>query len=76
MPRCVVCGDKFKVSEARSEFDSRFPSDISYEDSYPDHDYCASCAIAETEGLINQGAAVDMMNGDLDYDDEFVKKWL
>ena len=76
MAICVNCGDRFKVSEARSEFDSRFSSDITYDDCYPDHDYCAACAIGETESLINQGAAVDMVNGDLDYDDEFVKKWL
>lgn len=76
MAKCVICGNRFKVGEARAEYDARFYSYIFYDDSYPEHNYCALCAIGETEGFINEGAAIDMMNGDLDYDDDFVKEWL
>ena len=76
MARCCVCGDSFKLREVRSEFDSRFPSDMSYDELYPNHDYCLDCAISDTESLMSQGAAIDMVNGDISYDDDFVKKWL
>ena len=75
MARCVICGVKFKVSEARSEFNSRFPADMFY-DVFPENNFCGTCAIGEAETSMNQGAAIDMMNGDLEYDDDFVKEWL
>ena len=76
MPRCIVCGNSFKLRDAREEYESRFNGELIYDEDYPDHDYCATCAIGESENLMNQGAAIDMMNGDADYDDDFVKEWL
>lgn len=48
---------------------------LEYEDNYGG-EVCAACAIPDSEGLIDQGRAIDMVNGDEDYDDDFVQQHL
>jgi hypothetical protein len=36
----------------------------------------ADCAIPDTQSNINIGKAIDMMNGEEVYDEDFVKRWL
>ncbi|MEV4562010.1 hypothetical protein AB0K51_34240 [Kitasatospora sp. NPDC049285] len=43
----------------------------SYDEYYPDG-VCANCAVPDTNSNISQGRAILMMNGDEDYDDDFV----
>lgn len=75
--KCVACDCKFDIDEARDEYNSYFDDDcIDYDEDYPDHNLCGDCAIAETESNINTGKAIDMVNGEDDYDQDFVDKWL
>lgn len=75
MVKCCRCGMKFNVSEARNEYNTTFGDGLNYDEQYGG-EVCADCAIPDTESLINQGRAIDMMNGDDDYDDDFVQEWL
>jgi len=72
---CTRCGAEFDVDEARDEYNSEFDGSISYDEEY-DGDVCANCAISEANSYMNVGKAIDMMNGDADYDDDFVKNHL
>ena len=75
MAKCTMCGKKFDVSDTRNEYNAAFDGEIDYDEEYGG-EVCADCAISETESNINVGRAIDMMNGDEDYDDGFVQKWL
>ena len=75
MEKCCRCNIKFNVSEARSEYNSHFDGDADYDDEFGG-EVCAECAISDSESNMNLGRAIDMMNGDEDYDDDFVDKWL
>lgn len=75
MAKCIECGTEFDVEEARDEYNSKFNGDLDY-DEICGGEYCADCGIVYAEGLENQGRAIFMMNGDEDYDDDFVQKYL
>lgn len=74
MPKCNECGQPFDVDSAREDFDAAFPDgDLDY-DEETHGTICASCIITRFEGLVDQGRAIDMMNGEEDYDADFVEK--
>ncbi|WP_344390873.1 hypothetical protein [Streptomyces vastus] len=73
--KCVRCGKAFDVEDARDEYNSEFGGDLDYDENYAG-EVCADCAIPDSDGLINQGRAIFMMNGDEDYDDDFVRMYL
>lgn len=76
MAKCEECGTKFNVDDARSEFDEEFPEDdIDYDELY-EGGLCGSCAASQASSNMNAGRAIDMMNGDEDYDDDFVQAHL
>lgn len=75
MTTCVRCGDEFEVEDARQEYDAEFGGDPEYDDNYGG-EVCGSCAVIDSQHLINQGAAIDMTNGDEDYDADHVEKYL
>jgi hypothetical protein len=78
MAKCSRCGKRFSVSDTKSEYEDEFGNDIDsdyYEFSYG-NEVCASCAISDTYSNMNLGRAIDMMNGEEYYDDDFVKRYL
>lgn len=75
MAKCCRCGTRFNVSDARDEYSSTFEGEIDDDEQYGG-EVCANCAILDTESNINLGRAIFMMNGDEDYDDDFVQQWL
>jgi hypothetical protein len=78
MAKCCRCGKRFNVSEARDEYIAEFNGEIdgdTFDDTYG-HEVCAECAIADSYSNINIGKAIDMWNGDEDYDADHVKKYL
>lgn len=75
MAKCSWCGKRFNVTEARSEYNSEFDGEINYDEEYGG-EVCSDCAISETNSNMNLGRAIDMMNGEEAYDDDFVKKHL
>ena len=52
-----------------------FDGELNYDEEYGGQ-LCADCAISDTSSNINLGRAIDMMNGDEDYDDDFVREHL
>ncbi|WP_405823085.1 hypothetical protein OG241_41535 [Streptomyces sp. NBC_01390] len=74
MTKCLECKTEFNVEEARDEYNSEFGEGISY-DEYGEG-LCGSCAASETQSNMNHGNAILMMNGDVDYDDDHVQKYL
>lgn len=75
MAKCCVCGKRFNVKDARSEYNSEFDGGLDYDDDF-EGEVCADCAISTSQSNMNLGQAIDMMNGEEDYDDDFVKKYL
>lgn len=75
MAKCCRCRNEFNVSEARIDYNAEFDGDIDYDDEYGG-EVCADCAISDTNSNMNRGKAIDMMNGDEEYDDDFVEKHL
>ncbi|WP_143110704.1 hypothetical protein [Streptomyces sp. cf124] len=71
MTTCIECTTEFDVEEARAEYNSEFGGELDYDEYGAGH--CASCAISETESNMNHGRAILMMNGEEDYDDDFVQ---
>ena len=75
MAKCDECGKRFNVSDARSDYNDEFDGELNYDEEYGGQ-LCADCAISDTSSNINLGRAIDMMNGDEDYDDDFVREHL
>jgi hypothetical protein len=73
LAKCLNCGTRFDVSAVRAEYEE-------YGEEYGEGDHnddlCADCAMPGLESTVNAGRAILMMNGDEDYDDDFVQKWL
>ncbi len=66
--KCCQCGKKFDVDFARAEYENLFPEDdMTYDEIFPDHDFCGLCAIAFVESNIAIGREIDEWNGDDDY---------
>ncbi|MER7836190.1 hypothetical protein ABTY98_09800 [Streptomyces sp. NPDC096040] len=79
MVTCFECKREFDVEDERDEYESYFNGELDYDEDCggePGEGLCAGCGIVRSEGLINQGRAIFMMNGDEDYDDDFAQKWL
>lgn len=74
MVKCCECNTEFDVEDARSEYTAEYGGELDY-DEYG-QGYCGSCAISEAESNMNVGRAIDMMNGEEDYDDDFVQQYL
>lgn len=75
MTTCIRCNQKFDVDESRATYNAEFNGELDYDEEM-EGEVCADCALLEAESNINQGRAIDMMNGEEDYDDEFVEKHL
>lgn len=79
MAKCLNCEKRFNVSEARKEFNDALDGEYNY-DSEIGGTLCFDCAIydydPEYSSNSNLGKAIQMMNGDEDYDDDFVNEWL
>lgn len=75
MAKCCRCGNRFDVSEARIVYNAEFNGEIDYDEEYGS-EVCAYCAISDTDTNMNLGKAIDMMNGDEEYDDDFIEKHL
>jgi hypothetical protein len=80
MATCDLCRKSFEVSETRDEYNWHFrkAGGVDYDEQYPSDEgsACASCAISQSESFMNTGAAILMVNGELDYDDEHVTDFL
>lgn len=74
MAKCEECGARYNKADACNEYESYFDHEMPYDSDV--EDMCASCAIAESESLMNIGKAIDMMNGEEDYDNDFVERYL
>lgn len=70
MAKCLNCGETFDAATVREDYDE-LVGDGDYDD-----DLCTGCAIPDWESNANLGRAIMMMNGEEDYDDDFVQKWL
>ena len=57
------------------KYNAHFGGDLDYDED-AGGDCCAGCAIATAESNIDLGRAIDMMNGDVDDDDDFVTQHL
>ncbi|MDW4918480.1 hypothetical protein [Streptomyces californicus] len=78
MTKCAECGDDFNVSDARDEYRAEW-SDAGEENEYDElyaGGLCGSCALSQTGSNLNAGQAIMMVNGDMDYDQEHVDKYL
>ncbi|WP_189313541.1 hypothetical protein [Streptomyces brasiliensis] len=65
-----------RIEDARNEYNSEFNGDPDFDEYCGEGDLCGGCAASQTASEINQGRAIFMMNGDEDYDDDFVQKHL
>lgn len=76
MDKCDRCGTRFDVSDAREEYNEEFGRDsgIDYDDF--GGGVCANCAISQSQSEIDLGRAIQMWNGDEDYDADHVGKSL
>ncbi|MCB5294187.1 hypothetical protein [Arthrobacter sp. SO3] len=77
MATCDECKKEFDVGVERDEFNIEFPEDdIDYDEEIEGGPQCASCVGSRIESNNNVGRAIDMMNGDEDYDGDHVEKYL
>ncbi|WP_158686604.1 hypothetical protein [Streptomyces griseoflavus] len=77
MQKCGECGTEFDIEDARKEYNAEFNgSPDYYDDEYGAGELCGGCAASATSSALNHGNAILMMNGDVDYDDDFVQKYL
>lgn len=76
MAKCDYCGKRFNLSEAKEMFNEEF-GDVHYDDIYfNDEIICGDCAIEQASSNMAVGRAILMVNGEEDYDDDFVQRWL
>ena len=75
MEKCCRCEKMFNVSDAREEYNAEFGGAPDYDEEFGG-EVCADCAISDTHSNMNLGKAIDMMNGDEDYDADHVEKYL
>jgi hypothetical protein len=54
------CGKKFEVDDARSEYDAEdeWAGELTYDEDFPEHSICGSCAIAITVENLGAGRAM------------------
>lgn len=75
MATCNECKTEFDVDEAREAVNAEYDGDIDYDEAM-EGEVCGDCSISRFDSEINVGRAIDMMNGDEDYDDDHVEKYL
>ena len=75
MSKCAECGSEFDVEKVRAEYKAEFGADFDYDEDF-DWPACALCASSETESNMNVGRAIDMVNGEVPYDADFVGDYL
>lgn len=75
MTRCTECGESFDIEDARAEYNQAFNGELDYDEDFAG-EKCGGCAIAQSESEINVGLAIDMMNGEANYEPEHVEKYL
>lgn len=75
MKRCAECGESFDVDDARDDYNEAFKGELDYDEDFAG-EKCGTCAVAQSESEINIGLAIDMMNGETNYDAEHVEKYL
>ena len=76
MTICSMCGKRFNLSKTRQEYNDEFAGDPDYDEIYEVGDVCVDCAMPDTHDNIAIGMAINMVNCDADYEDDFVRKWL
>ncbi|MDQ1058059.1 hypothetical protein QFZ23_001960 [Arthrobacter globiformis] len=69
MATCIECNAEFDVDDAREAVNTEYDGDIDYDET-TEGELCGDCSISRFDSEINVGRAIDMMNGDEDYDDE------
>ena len=77
MPECS-CGRQFDPSDAKREFNAEFGRALGvdhYTEEYGGR-VCGICAMEDTGTNMNVGRAIDMVNGEEPYDDDFVQDHL
>jgi hypothetical protein len=71
MAKCLNCGASFNVAAVRNEYQELVDGG-DYEG-----DLCRECALPlDVQSNMNLGRAIDMTNGEEDYDDDFVQEHL
>ena len=75
MATCGECGSDFDPVSSAMEYAAESGQNGEYEELY-EGELCASCALSRTSSNLNLGRAMDMMNGEEAYDDDFVEKHL
>jgi hypothetical protein len=75
MAKCVECDKEFDVEDARDDYNSEWDGDPDY-DEQTGGEWCGPCGISKSQGEMNLGRAILMMNGDEDYDADHVEKYL
>jgi hypothetical protein len=75
MVTCTHCGSGFDVDKARSAVTAEYDGDIDYDEEM-DGEVCGDCSISKFDSNMNLGRAIMMMNGDEDYDEDHVEKYL
>lgn len=74
MTTCGTCGTSFDAPAARAQCREEFGSD-DYDDVCAGED-CGDCSVSTAESNYGSGLAIMMMNGDADYDEEHVERYL
>ncbi|SEB55575.1 hypothetical protein SAMN04489806_1095 [Paramicrobacterium humi] len=75
MARCTECGTLFDIDDARDDYNAEFNGELDYDEDFVGTK-CGNCAISQSASEINVGAAIDMMNGEIEYDADHVEKYL
>jgi hypothetical protein len=75
MAECGECETQFDPADAQRRYDAAFGDGFDYAEQYGGS-VCGDCAIDQTQSEINVGRAIDMVNGEEAYDDDFVQKHL
>jgi hypothetical protein len=57
MPTCENCGAPFAVDDARREYESHDEWNWTYEEEFPEHSVCGSCASNDTLENVGAGRA-------------------
>lgn len=72
MRKCQDCGEPFDVADDKETYDE-------YKDEFESQPYspydCVSCLIPDVGSNRSLGAAIQMLNGDADYEADAVDKW-
>lgn len=71
---CGICEQPFDVADARADYNAEWEG-ADYDDEI-EGGLCGGCAISKSSSELAHGQAIQMMNGEIDYDDDHVTEWL